>query len=63
MPITRYVLKRVGIREMYHIAPSMFRANGNTYFYDMLSNLGIKEVNYYENNDGFTKHYGYFVIP
>jgi len=53
----------LGIREMYRIAPSLFRINGITYFYDMLGNLGVKEINYYENNDGFAKHYGYFVTP
>ena len=53
----------LGIREMYRIAPSLFRINGITYFYDMLGNLGVKEIHYYENLEGFAKHYGYFVIP
>ncbi|MCL2445916.1 MAG: hypothetical protein FWD06_04015 [Oscillospiraceae bacterium] len=56
-------LDELGIRDMYNIAPSMFNLNGATYFYDMLGNLGVKEIYYYENLAGFTKHYGYFVIP
>jgi len=32
-------------------------------FYDMLANLGIGEIKYYEVNDRYTKHYGYFIIP
>jgi len=53
----------LGIGEIYKIAPTLFNANAITYFYDMLANLGIREVKYYEVNDGYQKHYGYFVIP
>jgi len=56
-------LDALGIREMYRIAPSIFNSNGIMYFYDMLGNLGIKEIQYYENLAGFVKHYGYFRIP
>jgi len=48
------------IGEMYRQAPSLFNANAITYFYDMLANLGVEEVRYYEVIDGYTKHYGYF---
>jgi len=63
MPLPNECIDALGIREMYRIAPSLFRVNGIAYFYDMLANLGVTEVNYYENLDGFTKNYGYFVIP
>ena len=53
----------IGINAMYKIVPSLFNANAIIYFYDMLANLGVREVKYYEVNDGYTKHYGYFVIP
>jgi len=53
----------LGIRELYKDVPSLFRLNGIDYFYDMLGNLGVKEIHYYENVDGYTKHYGYFVTP
>jgi hypothetical protein len=53
----------LGINEMYGLAPSLFNLNAITYFYDMLANLEIKEINYYEVVDCYTKHYGYFVIP
>ena len=56
-------VEALGVREMYRVAPSLFGSNGITYFYDMLGNYGIKEINYYENHDGFDKHYGYFIIP
>jgi hypothetical protein len=39
-------LDALGIRDMYRIAPSMFNSNGITHFYDMLGNLGIKEIHY-----------------
>lgn len=53
----------LGIREMYKIAPSLFSLNGITYFYDMLANYGVREINYYEHIDNFKKHYGYFLTP
>jgi len=53
----------LGIREMYSIAPSLFSRNGITYFYDMLANHGVQEIQYYDHIDHFTKHYGYFIIP
>ena len=53
----------LGIRDMYRDVPSLFQLNGITCFYDMLGNLGVKEIHYYENLDGYTKHYGYFKIP
>jgi len=52
-----------GIREMYKTAHSLFNVNAINYFYDMLANLGISEVSYYEVVDGYTKHYGYFIKP
>jgi hypothetical protein len=53
----------LGIRQIYKIAPSLFSANAITYFYDMLGNLGVKDVQYYEVLDGYTKHYGFFITP
>jgi hypothetical protein len=53
----------LNIRPMYKIAPSLFNLNAIDYFYDMLANLGVKEITYYELIDNFTKHYGYFTVP
>ena len=53
----------IGITDFHRIAPSLFNTEAITYFYDMLANLGIREVNYYEVIDGYTKHYGCFIIP
>ena len=53
----------LGIREMYKIAPSLFSRNGIVYFYDMLANHGVHEIQYYEHIDHFVKHYGYFIVP
>lgn len=56
-------IQNLGIAEMYKQAPSLFNANALMYFYDMLANLGVDEVHYYEVIDGYTKHYGYFFVP
>jgi hypothetical protein len=56
-------LDMLGVRGMYKIAPSLFNANAIGYFYDMLANLGVQDVQYYEVIDGYTKHYGYFIKP
>jgi hypothetical protein len=53
----------LGIREMYKVAPSLFSNNGITYFYDMLANQGVKDIEYYEHMGKFKKHYGYFLVP
>jgi len=61
--LPRVCVDELGIGHMYKITRSLFNLNAITYFYDMLANLGIREVKYYEVNDHYTKHYGYFVIP
>ena len=61
--LPRVCVDELGIGHMYKLTRSLFNLNAITYFYDMLANLGIKEIKYYEVNDHYTKHYGYFVIP
>ena len=61
--LPKVCINNIGIKNLYKIAPSLFNTEAITYFYDMLANLGINEVNYYEVIDGYTKHYGYFIIP
>ena len=61
--LPRICMDELGIRDLYKIAPSLFNTDAIVYFYDMLANLGIREINYYEAVDGYTKHYGYFIIP
>ena len=61
--LPKVCIDELGIGDIYKIAPSLFNANAITYFYDMLANLGIKDVNYYEVIDGYQKHYGYFIMP
>jgi len=61
--LPRVCIDALGVGHMYKMTHSVFNLNGITYFYEMLANLGIKEVKYYEVNDHYTKHYGYFVIP
>ena len=46
----------------YNKAPSLFNARAIEFFYEFLSQYGIKEINYYAIRDKFDKHYGYFVI-
>ena len=46
----------------YNKAPSLFNARAIDFFYEMLANYGIREVNYYEIRDHFKKHYGYFKV-
>lgn len=46
----------------YDKAPSLFNARAIEFFYEFLSNYGIKQVNYYAIRDKFDKHYGYFKI-
>ena len=54
--------KEFNFKHFYNKAPSLFNARAIEFFYEMLSNYGIKEVNYYSIRDNFDKHYGYFVI-
>ena len=49
-------------KPFYHKAPSLFNARAIEFFYEMLGNHGIKEVNYYAIRDNFNKHYGYFIM-
>ena len=49
-------------RSFYKKAPTLFNARAVEFFYEMLANHGIKEVNYYEIRDHYLKHYGYFKI-
>lgn len=49
-------------KAFYDKAPSLFNARAIDFFYEMLSNYGVKEVFYYALRDKFNKHYGYFVI-
>lgn len=49
-------------QSFYEKAPSLFNARAIEFFYEMLSNHGVKEVNYYEIKDHYTKHYGYFTV-
>jgi hypothetical protein len=52
----------LNINELYKITPSLFNSEAIVYFYDMLANLGVQTVHYYEVIDHYTKHYGYFII-
>jgi hypothetical protein len=61
--LSKTCIERLGITDMYKIAPSLFNLNALEYFYDMLASHGVNEVNYYEVKDKFIKHYGYFTIP
>ena len=54
--------KEFNFKHFYDKAPSLFNARAIEFFYEMLANYGIKEVNYYAIRDKFDKHYGYFVI-
>lgn len=54
--------KEFNFRHFYNKAPSLFNARAIEFFYELLANYGIKEVNYYSIRDHFDKHYGYFVI-
>ncbi len=51
-----------GFRQFYNKAPSLFNARAIEFFYEFLSRYGVNEVTYYEVQDHFTKHYGYFRI-
>ena len=61
--LPKVCVNNLKIKELYKIAPSLFNLNAIDYFYDMLGNLGITEVIYYELVDKFKKHYGYFTKP
>lgn len=52
--------KEFNFKHIYDKAPSLFNARSIEFFYEMLANYGIKEVNYYAIRDKFDKHYGYF---
>lgn len=54
--------KEFNFKHFYDKAPSLFNARAIEFFYEMLANYGIKEVNYYSIRDKFDKHYGYFII-
>ena len=54
--------KEFNFKHFYDKAPSLFNARAIEFFYEMLANYGIKEVNYYSIRDKFEKHYGYFII-
>lgn len=54
--------KEFNFLHFYNKAPSLFNARAIEFFYEMLSNYGIQEVNYYSIRDNFDKHYGYFVV-
>ena len=54
--------REFNFKHFYDKAPSLFNARAIEFFYEMLGNYGIKEVNYYSIRDNFDKHYGYFVI-
>ncbi|MCL2168641.1 MAG: hypothetical protein FWB74_01285 [Defluviitaleaceae bacterium] len=60
--LTKMCMDDQNIGQMYKTAPTTFNQNGVEYFYDMLGNLGITKIKYYEANDSYIKHYGYFVI-
>jgi len=61
--LPKVCIDALGIGDMYKIAPSLFNLSAITFFYDMLANLGVKEINFYEVIDHYTKHYGYFIKP
>ena len=54
--------KEFNFKHFYDKAPSLFNARAIKFFYEMLANYGIKEVNFYSFRDKFNKHYGYFII-
>lgn len=54
--------KEFNFKHFYDKAPSLFNARAIEFFYEMLANYGVKEVNYYSIRDNFNKHYGYFII-
>lgn len=54
--------KEFNFKHFYDKAPSLFNARAIEFFYEMLANYGIQEVNYYSIRDKFDKHYGYFMI-
>lgn len=54
--------KEFNFKHFYNKAPSLFNRRAIEFFYEFLSNYGIKEVNYYGIRDHFDKHYGCFII-
>lgn len=60
--IQKEAKREFNFKHFYDKAPSLFNARAIEFFYEMLGNYGIKEVNYYAIRDNFDKHYGYFVI-
>ncbi len=54
--------KEFGFQKFYDKAPSLFNARAIEFFYEMLAQYDVQEVNYYEVKDHFTKHYGYFRV-
>ncbi len=54
--------KEFNFSHIYNKAPSLFNARAIEFFYEFLSQNGIKEVFYYSLRDHFDKHYGYFVV-
>ena len=61
--VARECLEMFGLHEMYKIAPTLFNQSAVDYFYDMLAGFGVAQVRFYEANDSYTKHYGYFTKP
>lgn len=49
-------------KHFYDKAPSLFNARAIEFFYEMLAQYGIEEVNYFSIRDNFDKHYGYFIV-
>ena len=45
--------KEFNFKHFYDKAPSLFNARAIEFFYEMLANYGIKEVNYYSIRDKF----------
>jgi hypothetical protein len=54
-------IKMFGLSKMFKKCSTLFNEKGIDYFYGMLGNYGISEVNYYEVIDAYKKHYGYFL--
>lgn len=55
-------IQMFGLEKMFPKASTLFNPKGLEFFYGMLGNYGIDKVRYYEVQDDYLKHYGYFVV-
>ena len=54
-------MKMFGLQKMFPKCSTLINPKGIEFFYGMLGNYGIEKVRYYEVQDAYLKHYGYFI--